>query len=156
MADRSVGRVWASCLLFAFAELMAKVARAGAHHGSRAIVGEQARDYLQSSPTTRRPARDFVGPVSARTCLRSGQYPAFRPYVPPHPCSYLGRSRLRIVPESASGSRVTLACQPSHLQWQKGTMMSFLLAFDAPDPRVKPLPWLPLLDRCSLTLLRLQ
>ena len=46
-------------------------------------------------PTTRRPARDLVGPVSARICLRSGQYPAFRPHVPPHPCSYLGRSRLR-------------------------------------------------------------
>jgi hypothetical protein len=27
-------------------EGLAKVARAGAHHGSRAIAGEQARDYL--------------------------------------------------------------------------------------------------------------
>jgi hypothetical protein len=35
----------------------------------------------------RRPARDFVGPVSPRICLRHGQNPAFLPHVLPQPCS---------------------------------------------------------------------
>jgi hypothetical protein len=45
-------------------------------------------------PITSFPGRDLVGPVSARVCLRCGEYPAFRPQGLAHPCAYFGRSLL--------------------------------------------------------------